>query len=142
MDAFLGKDVKSIAVWGDSFRTAYFLDWEVLNGVGVDGVGGIFPFFLFFFVFLRFFVVFRFSSFFFVFLRFSSFFAYSPGTRANDCNLLGKWGISLRPRLHRPRSELPEILRDHRPPKWRQQQLRALVKPVPRLERMLERNNK
>ena len=24
-------------------------------------------------------------------------------------NLLGKWGISLRPRLHRPRSELPEL---------------------------------
>ena len=43
--------------------------WEVLNGVGVDGVGGIFPFFFFcFFVFLRF------SSLFFVFLRFSLFF--------------------------------------------------------------------
>ena len=93
--------------------------WEVLNGVGVDGVGGISPFFsfffffFFFFVFLRFFVFFfRFSSFFFSFffaiLRFSSFIAYSPGTRANDCNLLGKWGISLRPRLHRPRSELPD----------------------------------
>ena len=41
------------------------LNWEVLSGVGVDGVGGIFPFFLlFFFVFLRF------SSLFFVFLRF------------------------------------------------------------------------
>ena len=52
--------------------------WEVLNGVGVDGVGGIFPFFSFFFVFLRFssffFVFLRFSSLFFVFLRFSSFF--------------------------------------------------------------------
>ena len=47
----------------------------------------------------------RFSS---LFLCFSLFFSYSPGTRANDCNLLGKWGISLRPRLHRPRSELPE----------------------------------
>ena len=46
--------------------------WEVLNGVGVDGVGGIFPFFYVFF-----FVFFRFSSFFFVFLRFSSlFFAF------------------------------------------------------------------
>ena len=87
--------------------------WEVLNGVGVDGVGGIFPFFSFFFVFLRLFVFFcvflRFSSFFFAFLRFSSFFAYSPGTKANDFNLLGKWGISLRPRLHRPRSELPDF---------------------------------
>ena len=80
--------------------------WEVLNGVGVDGVGGIFPFSSFFFAF---FVFFRFSSFFFAFLRFSSFFSYSPGTRADDCNLLGKWGISLRPRLHRPRSELPDL---------------------------------
>ena len=76
--------------------------WEVLNGVGLDGVGGIFPFFfsslfLFFFVFLRFFG-------FFVFLRFF----FVPRIRANDCNLLKKWGISLRPRLHRPRSELPE----------------------------------
>ena len=53
------------------------LSWEVLNGVGVDGVGGNFPFFSFFFVFLRFFVFFRFSSFFFVFFRFSSlFFAF------------------------------------------------------------------
>ena len=100
--------------------------WEVLNGVGVDGVGGIFPFFSSIFVFLRFFLFFlflfaffrfsslffvflRFSSFFFAFLRFSLLFAYSPGTRANDCNLLGKWGISLRPRLHRPRSELPDM---------------------------------
>ena len=41
--------------------------WEVLNGVGVDGVG-IFPFSSFFFAFLRF------SSLFFAFLRFSSFF--------------------------------------------------------------------
>ena len=92
-----------------------FSNWEVLNGVGVDGLGGIFPFFSFFFVFFRFSSLLRFFSFFFVFfsfffafLRFSSFFAYSPGTRANDCNLLGKWGISLRPRLHRPRSELPD----------------------------------
>ena len=48
--------------------------WEVLNGVGVDGVGGIFVFFFFFFRFsslFRFF--FRFSSLFFAFLRFSSF---------------------------------------------------------------------
>ena len=47
----------------------------------------------------------HFFRFFFVFLRFSSFFACSPGTRANDCNLLGKWA-----RLHRPRSELPDSL--------------------------------
>ena len=86
--------------------------WEVLNGVGVEGVGGIFPFFVVFFcfssLFCFFFVFLRFSSFFFAFLRFASLFAYSPGTRANNCNLLGKWGISLRPRLHRPRSELPD----------------------------------
>ena len=36
--------------------------WEVLDGVGVDGIGGNFPFFLFFVGFLRF------SSFFFAFL--------------------------------------------------------------------------
>ena len=50
--------------------------WEVLNGVGVDGVRGISRFLrFFFFVFLRFFVFFRFFLFFFslflVFLRFS-----------------------------------------------------------------------
>ena len=67
--------------------------------MGSEEISHFFRFFSFFFVFLRFFV----------FFRFSSFFAYSPGTRATDCNLLGKWGISLRPRLHRPRSELPEI---------------------------------
>ena len=32
---------------------------------------------------------------------------HSPWTWANNCNLLTKMGISLRPRLHRPRSELP-----------------------------------
>ena len=30
-------------------------------------------------------------------------------TRANNSNLLQKWGISLRPRLHRPRAKLPEL---------------------------------
>ena len=56
--------------------------------------------FFFFSFFFAFFVFLPFPSLFIVFLRFfrfSSFFAYSPGTRANDCNLLGKWGISLRP---------------------------------------------
>ena len=84
---------------------------EVLNGVGLDGVGGIFLFlrfssFLFvflFFVFLRFFLLC--FALFFVSLPFSP---RSPGRRANNCNLLGKWGLSLRPGLHRPRSELPE----------------------------------
>ena len=46
--------------------------WEVLNGVGVDGVGVIFPFFYAFFVFLRIF------SLFFAFLRFSSLFSSPP----------------------------------------------------------------
>ena len=35
----------------------------------------------------------RFSSLFFCFFVVSSFFSYSPRTRANDCNLLGKWGF-------------------------------------------------
>ena len=61
--------------------------WEVLN-------------FSFFFAFLRFF---RFFSF------FSAFLLFSQRTRGNDCNLLQKWGISLRPRLHRPRAKLPEV---------------------------------
>ena len=89
------------------FQTGLFptFFWEVLNGVGVDGVGGIFPFFSLFFVFLRFFVFFRFSSLFFVFLRFSGILLEDKG---NDCYLLQKWGISLRPRLHRPRAKLPD----------------------------------
>ena len=81
-----------------------FGTWEVLNGLGVDGVGGIFSFCFAFFLFC--FAFLRLSSLFFVFLRFLR---LSPRTRANDCNLLGKWGISLRPRLHRPRSELPDL---------------------------------
>ena len=70
--------------------------WEVLNGVGVDGVGGIFPFFSafsfgfsslfrfssFFFAFLRFFSFSSFSSFFFVFLRFSPIFLGQEQTTA------------------------------------------------------------
>ena len=52
--------------------------WEVLNGVGVDGVGGIFPFFSFFFAF-SFFVHFLFVFLRFFFFRFSSlFFAFFP----------------------------------------------------------------
>ena len=46
----------------------FFFSWEVLHGVGVDGVGVIFPFFYAFFVFYAFF---RFFPLFFVFLRFS-----------------------------------------------------------------------
>ena len=76
---------------------------EVLNGVGVDGVGVIFPFFFAFFVFLRIF------THFYAFLRFSSLFSSSPKDKGKQQqNLLQKRGISLRPRLHRPRAKLPE----------------------------------
>ena len=62
-------------------------DWEVLNGVGVDGVGGIFPFFTFFFVF------FRFSSFFFAFLRFSSlFFVFLLEDKGEQLQFTAKMG--------------------------------------------------
>ena len=58
--------------------------------------------------FLFSFVRFRLSSLFFVFVHISSLFSLSPRTSANNCNLLGQLGTSLRPRLRRPRSELPE----------------------------------
>ena len=63
---------------------------KVPPGVGVDGVGGICPLmFIYVLSFLRIF-----------FLRFSLFLL---GHGANNCNLLQKWGILLRPRLYRPR---------------------------------------
>ena len=66
--------------YGRADFSEYFrIIWEVLNGVGVDGVGGIFPFFRFFsffFAFSFFFVFLRFSSFFFAFSSF--FFGFSP----------------------------------------------------------------
>ena len=37
-----------------SFQTFWAFGWHVPKGVGVDGVGGVFPFFSFFFVLLRF----------------------------------------------------------------------------------------
>ena len=79
--------------------------WEVLNGVGVDGVGVIFPLFYAFFVF---YANFRFFSLFFVFLRFSLLLLEDKGKQQQ--NLLQKRGISLRPRLHRPRPKLPDLL--------------------------------
>ena len=75
-------------------------------------------FLLFFSLFFAFFIFLHCLHFFFfclfcVFLRFSStflrFLRFSPRTRANDCNLPGKWGFHSDPRLHRPRSELPEL---------------------------------
>ena len=53
--------------------------WELLNGVGVDGVGGIFPQFFFVSLFFSFFFAFfRFSSLFFAFLRFGFSLRFSP----------------------------------------------------------------
>ena len=60
------------------------LDWEVLNGVGLDGVGG-FPHF---FVLLRFFL---FSSLFFVFLRFILFFFAFLLFSQRTLQLMQKW---------------------------------------------------
>ena len=84
---------------GQSQRINFF--WEVLNGVGVDGVGVIFPFFYAFFPFfcaiLPFFCTFL--PFFYAFFPF--FYAFFPFFYAR--------GISLRPRLHRPRAELPDF---------------------------------
>ena len=71
--------------------------WEVLLGVGVDGVGGNFPIF---------FVLFRSFSFFLGFLRFSFLFLCE---RADNCNLPKKWGISLQPLLHRPHPKLSDL---------------------------------
>ena len=77
-------------------------NWEVLNGVGVDGVGVVFPFFYAFSPFLHIFSVF--------FIRFSSLFSSSlkGQGRTINSNLLQKLGISLRPRLHRPGAKLPD----------------------------------
>ena len=74
--------------------------WEILNGVGVDGVRVVFPFFYAFFPFFYAFFPF-----------FSTFLYFSSRTGAKNSNLLQKWGISLRPRLHRPRAKLPEYFR-------------------------------
>ena len=105
-------------LWGRSkslCQESFCSFWAVLKGVGVDGAGGNLPFF---FAFLRFFSLFvrplflRFFAFFFplfvresplfgAFLRFSLRFIIRQG--ADNCNLLEKWGVSLRPSLHRPR---------------------------------------
>ena len=64
---------------------------------------GISPFFALFCAFLRFFGGnLPFFALFFAFLRF----ILEQG--ANNCNLLEKWAISVRPRLHRPRWGLPD----------------------------------
>ena len=96
--------------------------WEVLKGGGVDGAGGNLPFFCaflaFFFAFLA--GISPFFALFFAFLRF----ILEQG--ANNCNLLERWGISLRPRLHRPRWELPELFKKYEGrSQARRRQLRA-----------------
>ena len=74
------------------FLYRFFL-WEVLNGFGVDGVGGIFPFFRFFFCFsslFRFFFL-RFSSLFFVFLRSSLVLSEDKGKRLQFTAKMGNF---------------------------------------------------
>ena len=81
-----------------------YLVWEVLNGVGVDGVGGIFPFsrffffcffaffFFFFFVFsLLFFLVFISVSFFVVFLCFALILLEDKGKRLQFAAKMGNF---------------------------------------------------
>ena len=72
---------------------------EVLNEVGVDGVGVISPFF---YAFLRFFT--HFFGFF-AFLRFSLLLLNDKGKQQQ---FTAEMGISLRPCLHRPRAKLPD----------------------------------
>ena len=75
-------------------RCVHLLGGSYWGGVG--GVGGIFPFLLLLLGGgLRFFVFF-----------FPSILPEDEGKK--NCNLLQEWGISLRPRLHRPRAKLPE----------------------------------
>ena len=105
---FLGGDVLGASTDSQKYPFAKYpfviFCWEVLNGVGVDGVGVIFPFFYAFsFFFTHFFVFF---SLFFVFLRFSLLLLKDKGKQQQY--LLQKRGISLRPRLHRPRAKLPD----------------------------------
>ena len=93
---WVGQGVYTLCTHHTSY--SYHLG-RFLNGVGADGVGGIFPFF----VFLWFF--FAFLCFFLFFSRFSPILLGQEQTTA-ICWEFG--GISLRPRLHRPRSELPD----------------------------------
>ena len=72
--------------------------------VGVDGVGGIFPFFSFSSLFLVFFVFFRFSSLFFVFVVFLLL-SWDKGERLQ---FTGKIGNFIPTPSARPRSELPD----------------------------------
>ena len=70
------------------------------------GLKAILPFFLFLLIRCLFVFSLLFLFCFLVFLRYPF---HCHRTRASDYNLPQKWGISLRSRLHRPRSELPEF---------------------------------
>ena len=109
----MGSGVTFESLWGRSARVTFesllghfnsicvsMLIGKFLMGVGADGVRGIFPFFTFFFVFLRFFVFFLF---FFVFLRFSSLFSHSARGQGRTTAIYCKNGeFNSDPRLHRP----------------------------------------
>ena len=74
-----------------------FLIWEVLNGVGVDGVGVIFPpFFTHYSPFLRIFPL---------FLRFSLLLLKDKGKQQQFPAKMGNFTLT---RLHPPRAKLPE----------------------------------
>ena len=71
------------------------LSWEVLHGVGVHGVGGTFPFLIFFSFFFAFcfaIVFFAFRRFFFILLRFSVILLEDTG---KQLQFPAKWGVSL-----------------------------------------------
>ena len=100
----------------------------LINAVGVNGVGGNFP--CFFSCFLRFFCIFP---------RFSL--IPLDDQRKNDCNLLREWGMSFRPRLHRPRVELPDFSKsqnENRNPGTVSQEPKPELEPYISLESALQ----
>ena len=101
----------------DTFRILFWIlfrhfSYQVLNGFGVDGVGGILPFFYacvsFFFVFVLSFAFLRFSLLFVAFFRFFRFSLIFLKDKRKRMPFTAKIGNSLRPRLHRPLAELPD----------------------------------
>ena len=88
-----GGGKRQLYFYGRSDFSDLCQTWEVLNGVGVDGVGVIFPF------------SYVFSPF---FLRIS---LLLPEDKGKQQQFTAKMGISLRPRLHRPRAKLSDKLK-------------------------------
>ena len=87
-------------------RSSGHTSWEVLTEVGVDGVGGVFPFsrvFLF---------AFRFSLLFFAFLCF--FLRFSPKARLNNCKLLENWNFHSDPVCTDPVQNFPNVAGNRR----------------------------